>query len=350
MREVRTNAVGQFVADLRGEVGAAGSDDVDADLGRLADLVTDVFGVETDDLVATVLTSAYPLLRHPVAAGARPDVIPIAVEPLLRHEDARSAARHTLGPRVTRPLVRALARSLLPRDDGRIAWEPLLLALMAADRCGPEQLAAILTARPHRCGAASFSRTDIDRARAMFEDIQPRRIAEQLVDALERDGGTTELARRLIRFDARPPAPPPRPEAPAPRPRPARPAGPPMPPDPGDATIDYPASWTTVVGETVEGASCTVVLPETGNELLEWGAIMGNCLGAYRTVAALGRTRLMGFTEAGALRYVAEISPSRTLRQLEAPGNSLPLPSRERAIVRFLRDRRLIEADARRDL
>ncbi len=344
VHEVRTHTIGQFVADLRGEIAAAGSPDVDEDLATLVGIVRSVFATTGADLVETVLASAYPLLRHPLSAGARPDIVPVAVETLLHHGDPRSAAHHALGPRVTRPLVRALANSLMPDDTGRIAWEPLLLALMAADRCGPEQLASILSTPPHRPGAVSFSLTDVDRARAMFEETAPRRISDDLVAALEIDGGTTELARRLIRHDARPPAPPmePAPPRPAPRPRPVRTV------DDGEQTIDYPAAWVAVDGEAVEGTHCRVALPATGNELLEWGAVMGNCLGAYRTTAALGRTRIIGFVADDVLQYVAEVSPARTLRQLEAPGNTLPLPTRERAIVRFLFEHRLVEADARR--
>lgn len=348
VREVRTHAVGQFTADLRGEI-AATSTDVERDVAEVTSLVHQIFDSELfaageTDLVETILASAYPLLRSPLAEGARPRIVPLPIEPLLHHDDPRSAARATLGPRVTRPLVRALAQSLVPDDDGLIAWEPLLLALMAADRCGPEQLASILTTRPHRPGAVSFSLTDIVRARAMFEDTRPRRITEELVAALESDGGTIELARRLIRHDARPPTPPPPPDIPAP---PRRRAAPPLPVDRGDRLIEYPAVWSALEGVAVPDTGCCVALPKTGDELLEWGVAMANCLGAYRTTAALGRTRIMGFAADDELRYVAEISPARALRQLEATGNSLPLPSREQAILRFLREQRLMEADAR---
>lgn len=348
VREVRTNSVGRFFADLRGELVAAGSPDVSTDTAAIASLVDEVVEPGPDDLVERVLGSAYPLLRRPLADGARPDEVPLPLEPMLRHPDPRTAARRTLGPRVTRPLVRALATALLPDDAHRIAWEPLLLALMAADRCGPEQLATILATPPHRPGAVSFSLTDIDRARAMFEDLHPRRVAEELVDALRSEGGTTDLARRLIRHDARPPAPPVAPH-PAPRPRDRPAPAPPAAADPGERPIEHPRAWTAVAGRTIEGSDgCVVVLPRTGNELLEWGMHMNNCLGAYRTTVSLGRTRIMGFAVDGRLQYAAEISPSRTLRQLEATDNKLPMPSRERAIVTWLRRQRLIEADARR--
>ena len=347
VQEVRTNEIGRFVRDTAAELAAAGSASADHDLARLAQLAEETLDADPGDLASQVLSSAYPLLRRPVEAGARPDEVPVPLEPMLHHPDPRSAARHALGPRVTRPLVRALATALLPDDDGRIAWEPLLVALMAADRCGPEQLTAIVSTRPYRPGAASFSPTDVARARAMFEDVHPRRVAEDLVDALGTDGGTTELARRLIRHDARPPAPPVEAAPPPRRARAATPAA--VPRDRGAVPIEYPASWNAVVGAEVPGSDgCRVVLPRTGDELLEWGMHLGNCLGAYRTTAALGRTRIMGFAVEGRLRYAAEVSPGRALRQLEAADNRLPMPSRERAIVDWLRQQRLVETDARR--
>lgn len=346
VQEVRTNEIGRFVRDTAAELDAAGSTSVTEDLARLSELTQEALAAEPRDLASQVLTSAYPLLRHPVDAGARPDEVPVPLEPMLHHDDPRSAARHALGPRVTRPLVRALATALLPDDNGRIAWEPLLVALMAADRCGPEQLAAIVSTRPPRPGAVSFSSTDVARARAMFERVRPRRVAEDLVECLEREGGTTDLARRLIRHDARPPAPP---VGATPPPRPARAVRPAAPEDLGARPIEYPAPWDAVVGVEVPGSDgCRVVLPRTGDELLEWGTHLGNCLGAYRTTAALGRTRIMGFAVEDRLRYAAEVSPGRALRQLEAADNRLPMPSRERAIVDWLRRQRLVETDARR--
>ena len=346
VQEVRTHVVGQFVDDLRGDLAAAGAADVDDDIASIGRTATDLFGDDTcDDLAALVLTSAYPLLERPVEMGARPTVVPVPLEPLLHHDDPRAAARAALGPRVTRPLVRALAASLVPDDDGKVAWEPLLLARLASDRCGPEQLASILTTRPHRPGAMSLSLSDIDRGRAMFEDSHPRRIAEQLVEALEAEGGTTALVRRIVEHDARPPAPP---APPTPLPRRRAIAAPERMADPGDDPIRYPTAWQRVLGMEVPDTRLRVVLPTTGNELLTWGLAMDNCLAAYRLPAATGRTRMMGFAVDDELQYVAEVSATGTLRQLEAPGNRRPERARGRAILAFLREHRLIETDARR--
>lgn len=349
VQEVRTHVVGQFVDDLRGDLTAAGSADVDDDLASMGRIAAHLFGDDAcDDLASLVLTSAYPLLERPVEMGARPPVVPVPLEPLLHHDEPRAAAQGALGPRVTRPLVRALATSLVPDDDGKIAWEPLLLARLAADRCGPEQLASILATRPHRPGAMSLSLSDIDRGRAMFEDTHPRRIAEQLVDALESEGGTTALVQRIVEHDARPPAPPAPPAPPTPPPRRRAVPAPQPAADPGDDPIRYPTAWQRVVGMEVPDTRLRVVLPGTGNELLTWGLAMDNCLAAYRMPAAMGRTRMIGFAVDDTLQYVAEVSATGTLRQLEAPGNRRPEQARGRAILAFLREHRLIETDARR--
>ncbi len=352
VREVRTNRIGQFAADLRGELGAAGSEDPDGDLAELARATTDNLGLDDiagteeipDDLTGRTLRSAYPLLARPIELGARPEEVPVAAESLLRHPDARAAARATLGPRVTRPLVRALANALLPDERGRIVWEPVLCALMAARRCGPEQITAVLQTSVHRPGAASFSIGEIDRAWAMFTEIHPRRVSETLQAALADPDGTAELARRLAAWDSRPAPPPPHP-APAPAPaRDPRPVAPRR--HPGDDPIEYPATWIAATRHTVAGH--TVVLPATPNELVTWGIRMENCLGAYRHNVATGRTRIMGFADGGRLQMAAEISGGRVLRQLERRGNSRPDPATTAAVVAFLRANHLIDADARR--
>ena len=350
VREVRTPRVGQFAADLRGELATAGSEDPGADLAVVAELVSQLgpddagrdhtAGAECEgDLTSRTLRSAYPLLSRPLELGARPEQVPVVLEALLRHTDVRAAARATLRPQVTRPLVRAVATALLPDDAGLIVWEPLQCALMAAMRCGPEQITSILSTPVHRPGAVAFSVGDVDRARAMFEGTNPRRVSETLQAALADAGGTARLATQLAEWDARPPAPPP---ALAPAPRDPPPQRPEREPD----LVDHPPEWVATEGSIVAGHR--VVLPRTGNELLEWGAAMDNCIGIYRHVVVTGQTRIMGFTSEGRLRVAAEVSRGRVLRQLEARGNSRPTPALDAAIVGFLRERRLIETDARR--
>lgn len=347
VREAATNRVGQFVADLRGELAAAGSPDVDADLAALARAVASLIGRDDEpDVTASVLCSAYPLLRRPVEDGARPEIVPVAVEALLHHDDPRRAARATLGRNVTRPLVRALATALLPDERGHVVWEPVLCALMAAARCGPEQLVSILSTAVYRPGAVRFGVSDVDRARTMFAQMQPRRVAEMLQAALSEPGGTSALQTRIARFDARPPAPPRAPatptlttaETPTPALAPAR--------QPGAEELVHPQTWLAVAGDEVAGYQ--VVLPRTGDELAEWGLAMDNCLGAYQGSVARGHTRIMGLSRNGQLRMAIEISRSRVLRQLETPGNTRPDDATAQTVITFLRDHHLIDADARR--
>lgn len=359
VREVCTHETVQFVRDLHGELVAAHDGDEEAaakDVDRLDGVVRELFtmvldpksGPVPDDTAGLVLASAYPLLRHPMAQGARPARIPLAVEPLLHHPDPRAAARAVLGPRVTRPLIRALAHALLPDEEGRIAWEPIVFAVMAAERCGPEQLADVLRAAPARPGAVSFSLADVDRARAFFVDGAPRRVRDRLCAALRDAGGTAAFAEELVEHDPRPPAPPVEIRPPEPDAAPPAPVAAAAVPDPEPETrrIGYPPAWRRAEGATV--ADLRVVLPRTGNDLLHWGTAMDNCLGMYRTVAAHGRTRIMGFADGARLEVVAEISRGRALRQLEAPGNTRPHPATDEAIVSFLRAHGLIETDARR--
>lgn len=356
--EVMTHRIGQWFDDLAGEL-SGDSHDPDAVRADLDDLLLSVLGHDrhapgtrsTPRTVGWVLSVAYPLLSVPIAQGASPATVPLAAEHVLRARDVRTAARAALGPRVTRPLVRALARSLLPHDDGRIHWEPLLVALMAAPRCGPEQLARILTTPVHRPGAVRFSVADIERARAMLLKVPPRRAAEELCAALAEADGTTRLARRIIEWDSRPDPPAPRRPA-VPRRRAVAPGArglepTQIAPDPCNRPIDYPGRWRAAADETV--LARRVVYPRCGNELLDWGERMGNCLGAYRMPAATGQTRIIGFERGGSLDFVVEVSAGGVLRQLEGRGNTIPDRATQAVIVDWLRARRLMTTDGRRN-
>src|SRR5699024_6533972 len=135
-------------------------------------------------LDARLWAAVHPLLRVPLAEGAVLDRVPVALDRVLRTRDPRRAVQLAFS-RVTRPLVRALASSLLPSGPGaRIPFEPALLALMASPWCGPEQLVQVLTTPPHRPGAVAFDVGDIDRSRTMFEGVPPRRVVQRLCDAL----------------------------------------------------------------------------------------------------------------------------------------------------------------------
>ena len=126
---------------------------------------------------------------RPIELGARPVTYRWRSRRLLRHADVRTATQKTLRPRSTRPLVRAVATSLLPDGEGRIVWEPLQCALMAAMRCGPEQLVSDpdLAAAPPGRGVVLRGR-DRPGPSDVRRSSQPRRVAETSSRRVDRTG------------------------------------------------------------------------------------------------------------------------------------------------------------------
>lgn len=344
--ELVTHRIGEHVDQLRDDLARAGGDP-DVDLATVAAALPAALVTEVEPrlaLDAVLWRAAHPLLRTPIERGARPDHVPVALDAILRAPDARQAARRAFG-RVTRPLVRALAASLLPDADGRIPFEPAVLALMAGPWCGPEALTQILLTPPHRAGAVAFDIADVDRARAMFHGEAPRRIATQLVAALAEPDGLGGLARDLAGWV--PPAPEPRPAILPPRP--PAPASAPVPaPQPArtDVALVHPARLRAVEGREV--GPHRIVLPRTGDELLEWGMVLGNCLGGFRHAVAAGRTHLLGLTSGGALHYAVEVTRSGVVRQFEGSGNQQAPTSVTVPVLAALREWGVVSADGRR--
>ena len=344
--ELVTHRIGEHVDQLRDDVVRAGGEP-GADLAEVVRTLPTrlVPDAEGDRLDAVLWSAAHPLLRTPIGRGAQPDHVPLALDGILRAPDARQAARRAFG-RVTRPLVRALAASLLPDADGRIPFEPALLALMAGPWCGPEALTRILGTPPHRAGAVAFDIADVDRARAMFHGESPRRIADRLVGALAEPDGLVELARDLAGWV------PPAPERPreAPAARPPRVATPPPartpPPPRTDVPLVHPAHLAAVDG--LEVASHRIVLPRTGDELIEWGMVLDNCLGGFRHAVAGGRTHVLGLTRGGRLRYVVEVTRAGVVRQFEGAGNRQAPHAVAAPVLTALRASRVVSADGRR--
>lgn len=343
--EVVTHRIGEQVAQLVDDSTRAGGDPA-ADLRAVADAVLTVLGVGApgvDRLDALLWAGAYPLLQVPVEHGARPDDLPLALDHVLRAGDARRAARRAFG-RVTRPLVRAFAASLLPDEAGRIPFEPALLALMASPWCGPEQLTRILETRPHRAGAVSFDVAEVDRARAVFAGVPPRRITDRLTSALTDPDGLRALAGELAAWA------PPRDAPPAIAPTRTPPTQAPSVQPPAPARTDVPlrhlAALQAVDGLEIGGRR--VVLPRTADELVEWGRVLDNCLGGFRHAVASGRTQVLGLAEGNRLVHAVEITRGGVVRQFEAAGNR-QAPEREvRPVLAALRAHGVVRADGRR--
>lgn len=347
--ELVTHRIGEHVDQLRDDLARAGTD-ADADLTSVVDALPDALvpapGPDLP-LDAALWAAAYPLLRTPVAQGARPDHVPIALDGTLRAADPRQACRRAFG-RGTRPLVRAVAESLLPGPDGRIPFEPMLLALMASPWCGPERLTEIVSTPPQRPGAVAFDIGDVDRGRAMFHGESARRIGARLVAALAQPDGLVELARDLAGWV--PPAPEPAPDQPArpqgPAPRPPAPAAQVPPAARTDVPLVHPSRLQAVDG--LEVGAHRIVLPRTADELMEWGMVLDNCLGGFRHAVAGGRTHLLGVAEGGTLRYAVEVTRSGVVRQFEGVRNRQAPLSVTVPVLTALRDHGVVSADGRR--
>ena len=345
VHELVTHRIGEHVAQLADDVARAGGPP-DGDLAAVADAVPDL--LDEDDpgdpppLDALLWSRAYPLLRVPIERGAHLDAVPVALDQVLRAADPRRAARRAFG-RVTRPLVRALAASLLPAPDGRVPFEPALLALMASPWCGPEQLTEILGRRPHRAGAVAFDVGEVDRARAMFDGVASRRIAARLGAALVEPDGLRALATELATW-----VPPPgEPRTGAAHPPGARaPAAAVTPPARTDVPLRHPPALPGV--DDLEVGRRRLVLPRTADELVEWGAVLDNCLGGFRHSVAAGRTHVVGVVVGGRLRWAVEITRAGVVRQFEGAGNRQAPEHVVQPVLAALRSRGVVRADGRR--
>jgi PcfJ-like protein len=344
--ELVTHRIGEHVDQLVDDLTRAGGDSGPdlAEIGRILDpLLADDRPHLTLD--ARLWAAVYPLLRVPLDAGAVLDRVPVALDRTLRAPDARRATRAAFG-RATRPLVRALAASLLPSGPGaRVPFEPVLLALMASPWCGSEQLAQILSTTPREPGAVAFDVGEVERARTMFERVPSRRVAECLRQALDRPDGTRLLAEAIAAW--RPPAPS---AGHAGQQRAARRVAttPSLrPPPPTDVALRHPDDLRALEGAELAGHR--IVLPRTADELVEWGRVLDNCLGGFRHAMAEGRSHVVGLTSRdGRLRYALELTRSRTVRQFEGPGNR-QAPDRVTApVLSALRERGVVRADGRR--
>ena len=325
VREVLTEQIGCVIDDLADDLRHAGGDH--SDLDRIREAVAGLFGRDrTDDPLAMVLwAAAFPLLGSvdPIGAGLR--TVPRVLGPLLRADTPRAGARALYG-RVTRPLVRTVARRLAGDGAGSV-FDPLVIAAMAVGTCSPEQLTSIIGTDPARPGAVAFSVADVNRARCAFADQPPRRVTATLQAALSQPDGLHDLADRLRSWAPVRPDPTPAPLPMAPRrrgrtPAPAVATAAPATDDPSSQRISHPATWRAARDQHILGH--TVILPRTGDDLLQWGRALDNCLGTFRYAATSGRSRILGLTCDGTLRYAVEVTPGGTIRQIEGRGNQQP--------------------------
>lgn len=171
-------------------------------------------GPRRRNLVTVLLGGAFPLAGSAMTLGAGPvDELPRWAVPALRERTAADAARIAFGTRATRPVVAALARSLVPSpttagpgdraEQGpepnpsglpSIALMPLALACMAADALEPDRLAVVLRATDHHHPPPSWPRNDdVALVRATAPSLGATRLERMLVDAAATADGPVRL-------------------------------------------------------------------------------------------------------------------------------------------------------------
>jgi len=326
------------------------------------------------DLLAIVAGGAFPLLGAAFARGAGPvREVPRWAAPVVGCADARAAATLAFGARATRPVVAALAASLVAGDRGRpVSLYPLALGLMAP-ALGPDRLARVLRViGPERRPEEWPDGEVVAAARRLTPELGEHRTERLLVDGAVIDDGPTVLAdalctyglvrhrlgrrlpNRLAEFRAHcaallPPDPNPdgvvaprRRSRPAPEPTAAAQRRGAMlrAPATAAAAVDvnlvlaHPTAVSTLAGREVTGNGNRLrfVVPRTAAELAEWGRRLHNCVGGFGPAVHEGRSWLFGVEADERLAYCIEVRPGGDIRQFHAAHNR-PVPRRDALAV-----------------
>jgi len=356
----------------------AASPDAQRDAEQLVDWVVGFCGQHLlwaspeRDLARALTGAAFPLLAQLYGRGASTLAeVPRWATGALAEATPRAASSALLGRAVSRSVVAALARSLLPE---RIAPSPpallaLSLALMGRAVLPADGLVRVLRSADDRSHDPAELPTvdDIGRVRLLATWMGPRRIERMLTDAGSLPGGPRLLARtavllegipagaclrlpvgltalhercrELTPIDPRPHTPPLRPArartaTPAARPRAVRLPRHALvaPSAPGgirraNGALDYPPAIGRLHGRVL-APHLRLVLPRSVAELTAWARLLHNCLATFGAAVASGRSLLIGVERDDVLSYCAELTPaSRTLRQLHGPYNhAVPAP------------------------
>lgn len=340
------------------------------------------------DLVTALGAAAFPLLgaAYDLGAAGLRTVPPWAVS-VLDRSDPRAAAQRAFGTSATRPVVAALARSLVRCGTEPVDLSRLAIGLIGRDVLEPDRLAAIVAAEGSPWASDALPTTDgIARAQRAARYWGARLTFGYLTEAAA-DSHGHRLFDECVRFaddlgphgPLRPPtrltalrdvyrlairsAPttplrrPVQPTRARPASRPAgsssrvvhypallapRPAGTRRPTQPRRHTATIPTpSWLAPVDGTSVG-EFGLVLPHSTTDLIRWGQTMTNCLDTYRDAAACGMSHLVGVTRSGHLRYVIEITPQRTIRQFSGRANRSVARHDHDIIVTHLRTRGMV--------
>lgn len=337
-------------------------------------------------MVALLGGSAYPLLGATYDQGAAAlEEIPRWAIPALSQHTPRDAAHAVFGARATtRPVVRAVAQTLVDQATMTVRLAHLALGLVAHELIQPDRLARVIAATSeHTIDLQPLSNEMIRTARRACAEWGELRTERILTDAATQPDGLQVLARtaryardldghtprrlpnRLTDLHdtyrsriATDPGPRPVPTEPAPaRPQTQAPAHAPLAipvrPRPGTAdrrnrvyapprssavsplqVLDSPPAVRTMHGLSV--GSLRLVIPRTAGDLVRWSRLLSNCLDDYGPAAATGRSTIIGVEHQNTLRYALELNPPTVIRQFVASANRPPDPDHRTAIVREL--------------
>lgn len=349
------------------------------------------------DLIGLLGAAAFPVLAAAYDAGATPiDEIPRWASPILAAPDLRTAATEAFGDAATRPVVTALARSVV-REPGRpVDLTRLGLALIGAGTLDPDRIARVLGATGQAPDTPiELTPTRIADARAATRRWGPRRTTDYLCEAAgdtaslrrfddcltwaidlgphapfrlpRRLDDLADVYRSRITSRADDPPPPGRPQHPRTT-RVTEPAGetvdnrridttPDAVPDTiADAIPDYGLHFAPRVATDrpignnspirhprwlrplngTHSATFTYLLPRTCGDLVRWSRLLGNCLHTYRSAAVAGASHLVGIEAGGMLRYVIEIDRDRHIRQFAGQANRRPSAANHTEILAHL--------------
>ncbi|MGQ0434603.1 MAG: hypothetical protein ACT452_19625 [Microthrixaceae bacterium] len=319
------------------------------------------------DLARALTGAAFPLLAHLYGRGAcTVTEVPRWATGPLAQATPRAASSVLFGRAVSRAVVAALARSLLPLSPAGSppALLPLSLALMGRSVLPPDALVRVLHSADDRSHDPAELPTvdDIGRVRLLASWMGPRRIERMLTDAGSIADGPRLLVRTAVLLEGIPAGAclrlpigltalhercreltpiDPRPRQPVPGPpttaratataghqrvvrvprhalvAPARPGGTIR----VAGALDYPPTVGRLHGRVL-APRLRLVLPRSIAELTAWARQLHNCLDTFGGAVASGRSLVIGVERDDVLTYCAELTPaSRTMRQLHGPYN-----------------------------
>lgn len=328
---------------------------------------------------------AFPLLASAFDAGADPvDEVPRWAAPVLVSRTIGDAARAAFAHNATRPVRRALVRTLQPTPAGELDLAVLALALIGSSSLEPDRLARVLQAEgsghpqadlpdpaalrvarrvvqdwSHEWGEARVESVLVDAVgrpdglRVLMDTVAyARQLGDHVPQLVPRTLGELHDAHRTLMRTAVVAT------APTVRPRDADPVLH-EPPEPLEPLRQFarPAPWVSLPAPSpltgdrrtgaplprsrflaLDGASrgdLTLLLPR-GADLARWGRVLSNCLADFDSAVQRGHSVVIGVLRRHRLTYAVELTPSGVIRQFNGARNRPPALADLRTVVEML--------------